>query len=98
MESEEKIKELVKRVLDLPIEDRLKVIDIVMQATKAEQDDFELTEEQKARNTNEDPPIEGFNPVEWSRQVKRNFAKKWTDENGNPDWDKLKQILAETEK
>jgi putative addiction module component (TIGR02574 family) len=48
MESEEKIKELVKRVLDLPIEDRLKVIDVVIKATKAEQDDFELTEEQQA--------------------------------------------------
>lgn len=98
MKSEEKIKELVKLVLDLPIEDRLKVIDAVMQATKGEQDDFELAEQQKDGNTNEDPPIEGFNAVEWSRQVKRNFAKKWTDENGNPDWNKLKRILAEDEK
>lgn len=45
-----------------------------------------------------EPCTEGFNAVEWSRQVKRNFAKKWVDENGNPDWDKLKRILAEDEK
>jgi hypothetical protein len=45
------------------------------------------------KNDNEEPCIEGFNAVEWSRQARREFGKKWSDENGNPDFEKLKQIL-----
>lgn len=47
------------------------------------------------KNNDEDPCIEGFHAVEWSRQVRREFGKKWSDENGNPDWEELKQILSE---
>lgn len=47
------------------------------------------------KNDNEEPCIEGFNAVEWSRHVKREFAKKWSDENGNPDYEKLQQILSQ---
>ncbi|SMO94365.1 hypothetical protein [Fodinibius sediminis] len=46
------------------------------------------------KNDNEEPCIEGFNAVEWSRQVRLNFGKKWTDENGNPDFDKLRELLS----
>lgn len=46
------------------------------------------------KNDNEEPCIEGFNAVEWSRHVKREFAKKWTDENGKPDFDKLRELLS----
>ncbi|HLR31986.1 MAG TPA: hypothetical protein VK074_05815 [Fodinibius sp.] len=42
-----------------------------------------------------DEPIEGFNAVAWSRQAKREFGKKWSDENGNPDVEKLKKILRQ---
>lgn len=36
-----------------------------------------------------------FDAVEMSRKLKRKFAKKWTDKNGNPDWEKLKKILRQ---
>lgn len=42
------------------------------------------------------PPNENFKCLEWSRQAKRDFGKRWSDKNGNPDWEKLKQILRKT--
>lgn len=36
-----------------------------------------------------------FDAVKMSRKLKRNFGKKWSDENGNPDWEKLKKILRQ---
>ena len=45
-----------------------------------------------------EPCIEGFNAVEWSRQVKRNIGKKYTNEKGLIDREKLKKDMEEFKK